>query len=103
LVSEEEEDEDVYPGLIKASEVNVEELEAKIEARRKAKLPKLRMLMEYRHIDTTMLKGTERDEGDTEVDELGDEMREAVDDDVFLDVLRQSGSNVGFLLTKSTS
>jgi DNA repair and recombination protein RAD54B len=105
VVSEDEEEEgDMYPDLRKASEVNIEEQEAKIEARRKAKLPKLRMLMEYRHVDTTVLKGTEKNEGDTEAEDVtGDEFKEAVDDDVFLDVLRQSGSNVSFLLTKSTS
>jgi DNA repair and recombination protein RAD54B len=34
---------------------------------------------------------------------LDDEMALAVDDNVFLDVLKQPGCNVGFLFTKSSS
>lgn len=97
--TEEDEDSDddkpLLPGLKKASEVNIEEQEAELESRRKAKMPKLRMLMEYRHIDTKRL----RVDADSGVDE---ELAVAVDDDVFLEVLRQSESNVGFLLTKSS-
>lgn len=81
----------------KASEVDIEEQEAKIESRRKAKMPKLRMLMEYRHIDTKYLRADE--EGGMDLEELA----VAVDDDVFLETLKQAESNVGFLLTKSTS
>ncbi|EMD58660.1 hypothetical protein COCSADRAFT_264941 [Bipolaris sorokiniana ND90Pr] len=102
--SEEEVEEEEYPMLRKASEVNVEEQEAKIKARRAAKQPKLRMLMEYRHIDTKVLKGMDKgaDEGSAE-DEVVDDLAVAVDDDVFLSVLKQPECNVGFLLTKSTS
>jgi DNA repair and recombination protein RAD54B len=112
IVSSEEEDEieddeeDVYMGLQKASQVNVEEQERGIEAKRKAKLPKLRMLMEYRHVDTSILKGTAKKEGHADedgVDGVVDDMAVAIDDDLFLEVLRQPESNVGFLLTKSTS
>ena len=95
---------DPYPTLTKASQVNIEEQEAKIKARRAAKLPKLRMLMEYRHIDTKILKETVTDEqGGNEEAGVVDDMAVAVDDDVFLDVLKESECNVGFLLTKSTS
>ncbi|EMD94721.1 hypothetical protein COCC4DRAFT_147929 [Bipolaris maydis ATCC 48331] len=99
-----EEEEEEYPMLRKASEVNVEEQEAKIRARRAAKQPKLRMLMEYRHIDTKILKGMDKnaDEANAE-DETVDDLAVAVDDDVFLGVLKQPECNVGFLLTKSTS
>ncbi|XP_014551233.1 hypothetical protein COCVIDRAFT_113502 [Bipolaris victoriae FI3] len=104
--SEEEgvEEEEEYPMLRKASEVNIEEQEAKIKARRAAKQPKLRMLMEYRHIDTKVLKGMDKsaDEESAEND-VGDDLAVAVDDDVFLNVLKQPECNVGFLLTKSTS
>jgi DNA repair and recombination protein RAD54B len=107
VVSEDDIDdseEDRYPTLKKASQVNIEEQEAKIKARRAAKLPKLRMLMEYRHIDTKILKGTAKSEGDEkEEDGVVDDMAVAVDDDVFFDVLKESECNVGFLLTKSTS
>lgn len=89
-----DDDKPLLPGLKKASEVDIEEQEADLESRRKAKMPKLRMLMEYRHIDTKhILEGL--------VDE--EELAAAVDDDVFLEVLKQSESNVGFLLTKSSS
>ncbi|KAJ8116893.1 hypothetical protein OPT61_g1782 [Boeremia exigua] len=99
--SEEGEDSDddkpLLPGLKKASEVNIEEQEADIESRRKAKTPKLRMLMEYRHIDTKHIHAIADGEDD------GEELAVAVDDNVFIEVLKQSGSSVGFLLTKSSS
>lgn len=101
VASEEVEDSDddrpLLPGLRKASEVNIQEQEAEIESRRKAKMPKLRMLMEYRHIDTKHLRA------DAEHGVDDEEMAAAVDDDVFLEVLKQSESNIGFLLTKSSS
>ncbi|KAF1942972.1 DNA repair and recombination protein RAD26 [Clathrospora elynae] len=105
VVSEDEEDEkDYYPTLKKASQVDIEAQEAKIKARRAAKLPKLRMLMEYRHIDTRILKqAAKKEEGTEGMEEVVDNMAVAVDDDVFLEVLRQPECNVGFLLTKSTS
>ncbi|KAF1833085.1 hypothetical protein BDW02DRAFT_397491 [Decorospora gaudefroyi] len=104
-VSEEEEEDDAYPVLQKASQVDIEAQEAKIEARRAAKLPKLRMLMEYRHVDTKMLKRTaNKKKGDVqEEDGVMDDVAVAVDDDVFFDVLREPECNVGFLMTKSTS
>ncbi|KAJ4320430.1 helicase [Neodidymelliopsis sp. IMI 364377] len=92
-----DDDKPLLPGLKKASEVNIDEQEAEIESRRKAKLPKLRMLMEYRHIDTKYLCTS--NESDVDVEELA----VAIDDDVFLETLKQSESNVGFLLTKSSS
>jgi DNA repair and recombination protein RAD54B len=94
--SEEEDEEDRYPSLKKASQVDMDAQESKIQARRAAKQPKLRMLMEYRHMDA---KNLQKDEGD--VDE--EEMALTVDDDVFREVLRESGCNVGFLLTKSSA
>ncbi|KAJ4373345.1 helicase [Neocucurbitaria cava] len=102
---DEDEEEEKYPGLRKASQVDMEEQEAKLKSKRAAKQPKLGMLMEYRHIDTKILKKigseNEKDEVDTDVDVDG--MAVAVDDDVFLEVLRQPECNVGFLLTKSSS
>ncbi|KAJ4376659.1 helicase [Didymella sp. IMI 355093] len=95
---EEEEDSDddkpLLPGLKKASEVDIDAQEAELEERRKKKTPKLRMLMEYRHIDTKHISEGVVDE---------EELAVAVDDDVFLEVVKQSESNVGFLLTKSSS
>ncbi|KAH7066951.1 DNA repair and recombination protein RAD26 [Paraphoma chrysanthemicola] len=93
--SEEDEDENLYLKLKPASQVDIELQESKIKARRASKQPKLRMLMEYRHIDTKLLKN------DAGMDE--DDKALAVDDDVFLEVLKQEGCNVGFLLTKSSS
>jgi DNA repair and recombination protein RAD54B len=94
--SEEDEDENLYLKLKPASQVDMDVQESIIKARRAAKQPKLRMLMEYRHIDTKILK-----QGHETLDE--DEMALAVDDDVFLEVLKQPECNVGFLLTKSSS
>lgn len=92
-----DDDKPLLPGLKKASEVDIKEQEAEIESRRKAKTPKLKMLMEYRHIDTKHFRANEGSAIDEE------ELAVAVDDDVFLDVLKQSENNVGFLLTKSSS
>ncbi|KAH6644769.1 SNF2 family N-terminal domain-containing protein [Boeremia exigua] len=99
IAEDEDSDDDkpLLPGLRKASEVDIEEQEAEIESRRKAKIPKLRMLMEYRHIDTKHIRADAK--GGVEEEELA----VAVDDDVFLEVLKQNESNVGFLLTKSSS
>jgi len=61
-------------------------------------------LMEYRHIDTKILKGMKKSEGEEDAgDGVVDNMAAAIDDDVFLDVLKEQECNVGFLLTKSTS
>ncbi|KAF9695578.1 hypothetical protein EKO04_006573 [Ascochyta lentis] len=96
-VQDDSDDEPLLPRLKKASEVDIVAQEEMIESRRKAKMPKLRMLMEYRHIDTKHLRAGEGDGVDEE------ELAVAVDDDVFLETLKQSESNVGFLLTKSSS
>ncbi|KAJ4346254.1 helicase [Ascochyta clinopodiicola] len=95
-VEEDSDDEPLLPRLKKASEVDIIAQEERIESRRKAKMPKLKMLMEYRHIDTKYLHASQ--DG---VDE--EELAVAIDDDVFLETLRESESNVGFLLTKSSS
>lgn len=111
---EEAEDEDDLPlrGFGAASQVDIEDQEERIRSRRKAKQPKLTMLMEYRHIDPKHL----REEGAEEVDLVGDGDEDArgnsvdsdavalaVDDDVFLDLLKEKDSRVGFVLTKSSS
>ena len=63
----EEEEEEKYHGLKKASQVDIEEQEAKIKTRRAAKQPKLRMLMEYRHIDTRAFRSANnKGDGDGE-------------------------------------
>ncbi|KAF2241127.1 DNA repair and recombination protein RAD26 [Trematosphaeria pertusa] len=108
---DEGEGEDSYGGLQKASQVDMEEQESRIKSRRAAKQPKLRMLMEYQHIDTKYLRcdkgsetvdlATEEGEGGENVDK--DEMALAVDDDVFLEVLKEQDCRAGFLLTKSSS
>ena len=99
IEDEEDSDDDklLLPGLKKASEVDIEQQEAELASRRKGKIPKLKMLMEYRHIDTKHLYS----DGEGGADE--EELAVAVDDDVFLEVLKQSESSVGFLLTKSSS
>lgn len=101
---DDEDDDDVnLLTLKKASQVDMEEQEAKIKRRRAAKQPKLQMLMEYRHIDTKVLRAIDETKVDTDVNVDVDQMAVAVDDDVFLDVLREPGCNVGFVLTKSSS
>jgi DNA repair and recombination protein RAD54B len=94
---DEEEEEERYPSLKKASQVDMDAQESKIKARRAAKQPKLRMLMEYRHMNAKILK--QGAEGTVDEDALA----LAVDDDVFREVLREPGCNVGFVLTKSSS
>jgi DNA repair and recombination protein RAD54B len=96
---EEEDDDDTYIGLRKASQVNMEEQEAKLERKRKSKQPKLTMLMEYKHLDTTPLKGAK----DEEPDEVVDGMVAAIDDDVFTGILKEQDCRVEFLLTKHSS
>jgi DNA repair and recombination protein RAD54B len=93
---DDEDDEDDYPSLKPASQVDMDAQESKLKAKRATKQPKLRMLMEYQHLDTKVLK-------EETGKELDDAMALAVDDNVFLDVLKQPGCNVGFLLTKSSS
>ncbi len=95
--SDSDDDKPLLPGLKKASEIDMDEQEAHIESRRKAKQPKLTILMEYRHFDTKHFHAREEGDGDTE------DLAVAVDDDVFFEVLKQPESNVGFLLTKSNS
>ncbi|KAF1976232.1 DNA repair and recombination protein RAD26 [Bimuria novae-zelandiae CBS 107.79] len=109
---EEEEDEDgePLPGLRSASRVDMDEQEEQVKSRRKAKQPQLTMLMEYRHIDPRHLRETDTktvhlvdDEGVDGDNVDADEMALAVDDDVFLDMLKEKDCRVGFVLTKSTS
>ena len=102
VTGEEDEGEDEnnsYLGLRKASQVDMEEQEKKILARRKSKQPKLTMLMEYKHFDPAVLK--EAVEGET--NEVVDGMAAAIDDDVFTKVLMEQDCRVGFLLTKHSS
>ncbi|KAF2443220.1 DNA repair and recombination protein RAD26 [Karstenula rhodostoma CBS 690.94] len=111
-VEEVEEDSDDEPlrGFGSAGKVDIEDQEERIKSRRKAKQPKLTLLMEYRHIDPKHLREENAEEIDL-VDEEGargnsvdaDAMALAVDDDVFLDLLKEKDSRVGFVLTKSSS
>jgi DNA repair and recombination protein RAD54B len=96
---EEDNEEERYPALKRASEVDMDAQEARLEKRRAAKQPKLRMLMEYRHIDTKLLQSGDLDDSKVDMDN----MVLAVDDDVFMETLKESGSNVGFVMTKSSS
>lgn len=100
VATEEDEDEDDDVNLLnlrRASQVDMDAQEAKIQKRRTktkpGKQPKLRMLMEYAHIDTKILREAEDQ----------DEISLLVDDDVLLEVVREQHSRVGFLLTKSSS
>ncbi|KAF2749521.1 DNA repair and recombination protein RAD26 [Sporormia fimetaria CBS 119925] len=100
-IDDDQEDEDddlsVFLGLRKASQVDVEEQEARIHKRRTkgrpGDRPKLRALMEYAHFDTKILKETDEES----------EMGNLVDDDVLLEVLKEQDCQVGYLLTKSSS
>ncbi|KAF2120238.1 DNA repair and recombination protein RAD26 [Lophiotrema nucula] len=104
VLDEAEDDEgNAYPSLKKASEVDVDEQETKLKRHRDklrdGEQPKLRMLMEYAHIDVNFLR---------EVTEHGDESEELemamkVDDDVLLDVVKEKDCRVSFLLTKRSS
>jgi DNA repair and recombination protein RAD54B len=107
---EDEQDDDLLPGLRSARHVDMDEQEERLKSRRKAKQPKLTMLMEYRHIDPKHLSDADAENVDlagaddaerSSVDT--DAVALAVDDDVFLDLLKEKDSRVGFVLTKSTS
>lgn len=107
-VDEEEDSDDVplLPGIRSASQVDIKEQEERIRSRRKAKQPKLTMLMEYRHIDPKHLREADATENGESVGRNSvdvDAMALAIDDDVFLDLLKEKDSRVGFVLTKSTS
>ena len=91
-------------------DVDMDEQEERLKSRRKAKQPKLTMLMEYRHIDpkhlgdadaenVDLVDGDDAERSSVDVDAVA----LAVDDDVFLDLLKEKDSRVGFVLTKSTS
>lgn len=111
-VEDDEVDSDDEPlrGFASASQVDVDDQEERIKSRRKAKQPKLTLLMEYRHTDPKHLCEVKAEEVDL-VEENGargnsvdaDAMALAVDDDVFLDLLKEKDSRVGFVLTKSSS
>lgn len=98
---EEEEDDEVYFGLQKASQVDMENQESLIQERRTkcrpGEQPKLRMLMEYAHIDTKLFRSESPNDKYS-----GDEMAFMVDDDVLVEVLKERECRVGFLLTKSS-
>ncbi|OAG01335.1 uncharacterized protein CC84DRAFT_1167571 [Paraphaeosphaeria sporulosa] len=111
-VEEEEEDSDDEPlrGFGSASQVDIDGQEERIKRRRKAKQPKLTLLMEYRHIDPKHLREEKTEEVDLVEKEStrgnsvdADAIALAVDDDVFLDMLKEKDSRVGFVLTKSSS
>ena len=100
--SEDEEFEDL-PGLVKASQVDVEGQEMRIAKLRKAnrssdKTPKLRLLMEYSHIDTKILR-SDGVESEMDPEDLG----ALVDDEVLLEVLKEKDCRVKFVMTKSSS
>ncbi|KAF2183764.1 DNA repair and recombination protein RAD26 [Zopfia rhizophila CBS 207.26] len=98
--SEEGEEEDALPSLQRASEVDMDEQEARIKNHRArgrpGDQPKLRMLMEYAHVDTKFIRSVQEQEKEDEVAVL-------VDDDVLLEVLKEEDCRVSFLLTKSSS
>ncbi|KAJ9664085.1 helicase [Coniosporium apollinis] len=86
------------PALIKASEVDMEEQERRIEeVKRSAKTSdgksKIKALMGYLHIDAAeMIK-----------EEAQEELEALVDDDVLLSLLREEGSRVSFTFAKTSS
>jgi DNA repair and recombination protein RAD54B len=100
---EDEDQDETYLELRKASEVDMEVQEAKIQKRgtkgKPGEQPKLRMLVEYAHLDTKFLR-SEIAKGD---EDKVDEMALLVDDDVLLEVLREPDCRVGYVLTKSSS
>ncbi|PSN74964.1 hypothetical protein BS50DRAFT_567714 [Corynespora cassiicola Philippines] len=103
---DDDDDEVSYLGLRKASQVDMNDQESRLEKRRAGKQPKLRMLMEYKHIDTKILRKVDEDKQsgkDAQYEEKMDELALAVDDDVLLNVLKESDSRVGFIFTKSSS
>lgn len=101
-------EEDDMPILRKASQVDMAAQEARIKARRAAKQPKMTMLFEYRHIDAKHLRHARSTDvldpaGDTSSSVETDDLALALDDDVFLEVLKEQDCKVGFVFTKSSS
>lgn len=86
------------PAVIKASQVNMEEQERRIEdAKRAVKSSdgkeKIKALMGYLHIDAAEMI---REEAQEELEAL-------VDDDILLSLLREEGSRVSFTFSKTSS
>ncbi|KAH7109846.1 DNA repair and recombination protein RAD26 [Dendryphion nanum] len=101
----ENENENAILTLRPASRVNMAVQEAALERRRERKRnggigkegKKLGMLLNYAHIDPRFLRKRMKEDGDTA------ELASMVDDDVFLEVLKEADCRVGFVMTKSST
>ncbi|KAI9766879.1 MAG: helicase [Geoglossum simile] len=100
LFPQDSSDEDEFPALpqlISASKVDMARQEREIQEQRKAmksKASNMQSLMQYAHIDTSLLVG------DTSDNELVDEMESLIDDDVLLKVLKRDENRISFILSK---
>lgn len=100
------------PTLIKASDLkksgSLEEPEmgqnqtdnSKDKPKQQKKL-KMQSLMQYSHIDPSLLSsGEQRDEEDEESENI--ELASAIDDDILYDLLKEEGNGVGYLFKKTS-
>lgn len=101
------------PKLLRASQVNMEEQERKLKAPR-GEQAKLTALMQYAHVDTSLISAKaahaeveEIPDADAEVveqeDDLDVDFEAMLDDEPLLDVIKESGSRVKFVFSKTTS
>jgi DNA repair and recombination protein RAD54B len=100
LFPEDSSDEDEFPELpqlISASKVDMARQEREIRERQKAvksKAGNMQSLMQYAHIDPSMLVGDASDS------EFVDEMESLIDDDVLLKVLKRDENRISFIFSK---
>jgi DNA repair and recombination protein RAD54B len=89
---DEDDDLPLIPRLIRASQLDMVAQEAKLEvaAERKKRLQKMQALMEYRHIDTSLLS----------VDDGGADLEATIDDEVLVKVLKEEGNRVDYVFAK---
>lgn len=85
--------------LIKASELKKTEFEEKPKPRKKSKM---QSLMQYSHIDPSLLSSDEQRSGKKEDEAENLELASAIDDDVLLNLLKEEGNGVGYLFKKTS-
>ncbi|GME59002.1 SNF2-related protein [Neofusicoccum parvum] len=113
---DDEEELPALPTLLRASQVDVEEQERRF---REARVPRhgratMVALMQYAHVDTSLMSekpavadgaaGSDADAGGREEEDDDEIAFEAlIDDQPLLDVIKEDGSRVGFVFSKTTS
>ncbi len=94
----------VHPALVPATKANVEAmdrriLEEKKELRKKRSKGRMQALMEYSHVDTSVLAGEKVDVFGYEVEEVV-EARKLLNDGVLVSLLEETNCKVGYVFLK---